>query len=86
MIGNPNRQIVQPWMFGHMEKKATGLELVNLPDLVHTSDLKAETDKLPARYQQRHFHASPGPERSRLRSITYQGLAAAMASQWGALL
>jgi hypothetical protein len=68
-------QIVQPWMFGHGETKATCLWLKNLPKLV-------PTDIVDGR-QPRVHHASPGPERWKERSRTLPGIAAAMAEQWG---
>lgn len=85
IIGRRQDQVVQPWMFGHKEKKATCLWLKNLPKLVPTSNLKAETDALPKHISQRIHYASPGPDRWKLRSTTFQGIADAMAEQWGAL-
>jgi len=69
-------QIIQPWMFGHGETKATCLWLKNLPCLV-------PTDIVGGR-EQRVWKMAPSPERARLRSQTYQGIAEAMADQWGA--
>jgi len=69
-------QIVQPWMFGHGETKATCLWLKNLPKLVPTDIVEGRTPRV-------HF-ASPGPDRWKERSRTLRGLAKAMASQWGA--
>lgn len=68
-------QIVQPWMFGHGETKATCLWLHKLPKLV-------PTDIVDGREQRIH-RMSPGPERGRERSRTYPGIARAMADQWG---
>ena len=76
-------QIIQPWMFGHKEKKATCLWLKGLPKLIPTSDLKAETDALPKNIQQRMHYMPPSKDRSKLRSKTYEGIAKAMAEQWG---
>jgi hypothetical protein len=70
-------QIIQPWQFGHGEVKATCLWLKNLPKLVPT---KVVDGRHPACWL-----ASPGPDRWKLRSRTYQGIADAMAEQWGAL-
>lgn len=68
-------QVIQPWEFGHGEVKATCLWLKGLPPLMPT-DLhwgrEARVHRLP-----------PSPDRSRLRSKTYQGIAAAMGDQWG---
>lgn len=68
-------QIVQPWMFGHGETKATCLWLKGLPPLV-------PTDIVDGRQPRVHY-ASPGPDRWKERSRTLPGIAAAMASQWG---
>lgn len=78
-------QIIQPWQFGHPETKATCLWLKNLPPLVPTNDVSAEMRALPARKRHRVHHASPGPDRWKNRSRTYQGIADAMAEQWGNL-
>jgi hypothetical protein len=75
-------QVIQPWMFGHKEKKATCLWLKNLPKLNPTSDLKAETDALPTKIQQR-LHYYSAPDRAKVRSKTFPGIASAMANQWG---
>lgn len=76
-------QIVQPWMFGHMEQKATCLWLKGLPLLVPTNDVKAEMMKLPKSKRERLHYLPPSADRWKLRSQTFQGLADAMASQWG---
>ena len=68
-------QIIQPWQFGHGEVKATCLWLKNLPKLVPTNVVEG---RHPACWL-----ASPGPERWKIRSRTYQGIAQAMAEQWG---
>jgi len=68
-------QYIQPWQFGHGETKKTGLWLKNLP-------LLTPTDIVDGRESRVH-KMSPGPDRWRKRSITYQGIANAMASQWG---
>jgi site-specific DNA-cytosine methylase len=73
----PN-QIVQPWMFGHGETKATCLWLRGLPKLI-------PTNVVPGR-EQRVFKMAPSPERSLLRSKTFPGIARAMADQWTAVL
>ncbi len=69
-------QIIQPWQFGHGETKATCLWLKNLPALLPTNVVEgreARIHKLP-----------PTPDRWKIRSVTYQGIADAMADQWGA--
>lgn len=68
-------QIIQPWQFGHGEVKATCLWLKNLPKLI-------PTDIVDGR-EQRVWRMAPGPERAKLRSRTYTGIARAMAEQWG---
>jgi site-specific DNA-cytosine methylase len=68
-------QILQPWQFGHGEVKATCLWLKGLPKLVPT---KIVEGRHPACWL-----ASPGPDRWKMRSRTYQGIADAMAQQWG---
>lgn len=67
-------QIIQPWMFGHGETKATCLWLKNLPNLVPTNIVEG-------RYAMVH-KCPPGPDRWKIRSRTYQGIAEAMAQQW----
>ena len=76
-------QVIQPWMFGHPETKATCLWLKGLPPLVPTKDARAEMESLPDRQAHRVFSMPPGPDRARLRSKTYKGVARAMAEQWG---
>lgn len=79
-------QIIQPWMFGHPESKATCLWLENLPPLQPTHNVKDEMLRLPASERNRIHYMSPGPDRGKLRSRTYEGIARAMAEQWGPLL
>lgn len=81
-LGKPT-QIVQPWMFGHAERKTTCLWLKGLPKLIPTSDLKAETEARPKRQQNPLHYLGPSPDRWKLRSLTYEGIAHAMAAQWG---
>ena len=70
----PN-QVLQPWMFGHGETKATCLWLKGLPKLHHT-------DIVEEREQRLHFLPKT-KDRAKLRSKTYPGIAKAMAEQWG---
>lgn len=72
----PPQQIVQPWEFGHGETKATCLWLKNLPRL-------RPTNCVAGREQRIHL-MPPGPDRWKERSRTFEGIAAAMADQWGA--
>lgn len=70
-------QIIQPWMFGHGETKATCLWLKGLPLLNPTNIVEgreARIHKMP-----------PSKERGKLRSATYQGIADAIADQWGSI-
>lgn len=67
-------QVIQPWMFGHGETKATCLWLKGLPPLV-------PTDVVAGREQRVHM-MPPGPDRWKERSRTFPGIAAAMADQW----
>jgi site-specific DNA-cytosine methylase len=69
-------QVIQPWQFGHGETKATCLWLKNLPPLAPT--------RVVAGREPRVHMMPPGPDRWRDRSRTYEGVAAAMAEQWGA--
>jgi len=75
-------QIVQPWMFGHMEQKATCLWLKNLPVLHPTNDVKAQMMELPKNKRERLHYLPPSEDRWKLRSETFQGIADAMAEQW----
>lgn len=77
IVGRRQDQIIQPWQFGHGETKATCLWLKGLPLLQPTDVVEGRTPRV--------HHASPGPDRWRERSRTLQGIADAMADQWGAL-
>jgi hypothetical protein len=68
-------QIIQPWQFGHGETKATCLWLNNLPRLKPTQVVEGREAKV--------HRMPPGPNRWKERSRTYQGIADAMADQWG---
>lgn len=77
-------QIIQPYMFGHNARKTTCLWLKNLPKLVPTNIVDSgefhftkSGRKLPKWY-----NLPPGPERSKIRSKTFEGIATAMADQW----
>lgn len=70
-------QIIQPWMFGHGETKATCLWLKNLPKLVPTNIVDGRHARV--------HREPPGPDRWKARSRTLPGIAAAMAEQWGSL-
>lgn len=68
-------QIIQPWQFGHGETKATCLWLKNLPKLTPTNIVSGR--------EQRIWKMGPSEHRAKERSKTFEGIAAAMASQWG---
>lgn len=68
-------QIIQPWQFGHGETKATCLWLKGLPKLVPTNVVEGREAKV--------HKMAPSPTRWKDRSRTYQGIADAMAAQWG---
>lgn len=68
-------QIIQPWQFGHGETKATCLWLKNLPLLIPTNVVDGR--------DQRIWKMPPGPDRAKARSKTFEGIAKAMAEQWG---
>lgn len=68
-------QIIQPWQFGHGETKATCLWLNGLPELKPTNIVEGRVPRI--------HHMPPSKDRSKLRSKTYQGIADAMAEQWG---
>ena len=69
-------QIIQPWMFGHGETKTTCLWLKGLPKLVPVNIVEGRENRI--------HKMPPSKNRGKLRSITYQGIADAMAEQWGA--
>ena len=82
--GRTNVQFVQPWWFGDPFFKATGFELVNLPELKPTNRLTPPRPGTPEHKVWSACHrAPPGPDRARMRSQTYPGIAAAGARQWG---
>jgi hypothetical protein len=82
-IRRPDQRI-QPWQFGEDASKATCLWLKNLPLLKPTNVLPApETGRWGNQTASGQNRLSPGPNRWKERSRTYQGIADAMASQWG---
>lgn len=70
----PN-QIIQPWMYGHGETKATCLWLRKLPRLNGFNVVEGREGRV--------WKMSPGINRAKERSKTYEGIASAMANQWG---
>lgn len=67
-------QIIQPWQFGHGEVKRTCLWLKNLPPLKPTEIVDGRVPRI--------HMMPPSADRGYLRSITYTGIAEAMAAQW----
>lgn len=76
-------QVIQPWMFGHLEQKSTCLWLKGLPTLTATNNVKEEMMLLPRNQRERLHFLPPSADRWKIRSETYQGIADAMAEQWG---
>lgn len=70
-------QIIQPWQFGHGETKATCLWLKGLPKLEASNIVEGRDDRI--------HKMAPSPTRWKERSRTYQGIADAMAAQWGSI-
>lgn len=70
-------QIIQPWQFGHGETKATCFWLRKLPPLMPTLFVEGREGRV--------WKEPPSPERKANRARTYQGIADAMAEQWGCL-
>lgn len=68
-------QKIQPWQFGHEESKAHCLWLKNLPIL--------EPTRIMEKREQKRWLMPPSPDRWKQRSLTYPGIALAMAEQWG---
>lgn len=68
-------QVIQPWQFGHGETKATCLWLKSLPKLTPTQIADGRKPRI--------HHMPPSPTRWKERSRTYEGIAQAMADQWG---
>jgi len=68
-------QIIQPWQFGHGETKATCLWLKGLPRLRPTNVVDGRESRI--------HRMPPSNDRWKMRSLTYQGIADAMADQWG---
>lgn len=71
-------QIIQPWQFGHGETKTTCLWLKGLPKLLPTEIAKGREQKI--------WREPPSPDRWKIRSRTFHGIADAMAAQWGGAL
>ncbi len=83
MAGMKPAQYIQPWQFGHAEQKKTGLWLHGLPCLEESDNVRAEMEQLPKRERERLHYLPPSADRWAIRSTTYDGIASAMAAQWG---
>ena len=75
IIGRRQDQLIQPWQHGHGETKATCLWLKNLTLLEPTNVVDGREARI--------HKMAPSKDRGKLRSVTYQGIADAMATQWG---
>lgn len=75
-------QVIQPYMFGHLEQKATCLWLNGLPLLMETDNRFEEMKSLSKKEKERIHYMSPSNDRSMERSKTFSGIAKAMATQW----
>lgn len=79
-------QIIQPWQFGHPESKSTCLWLQNLPLLVPTDVVpKPASGHWENQTPSGQNKLGPSPDRWKIRSATYPGIARAMAQQWGVI-
>lgn len=78
-------QIIHPWWFGELEEKSTCLWLKGLPKLIPTNNVKEKMLKLPKKQRERLHYLPPSPDRAKIRSKTFPGIAEAMAEQWGGI-
>lgn len=80
-------QIIQPWMFGHNASKQTCLWLKGLPKLKPTKTIEPRIVNGRKRWANQtdsgQNRLPPSDDRWKIRSETYEGIATAMASQWG---
>lgn len=85
--GRPPVKFVQPWHFGTPAFKATGFELIGLPDLRPTNPLTPPAKGTTEHAEWSKVHRMPpGPDRAKLRSRTDANMAEAIADQWGRFL
>jgi site-specific DNA-cytosine methylase len=86
----PNHsQVIQPWQFGHAYSKRTLLWLKNLPMLVPTNIVKEHKPYLPSNTggkKRGHSYSIGVSKNAKQSSKTFEGIAKAMAEQWGAVL
>ncbi len=87
IIGKKQTHTIQPYQFGHPESKRTALWLKNLPSLIPTNRLpkpaRGYWDNQTPTGQNKY---GPAANRSAVRAKTYEGIAAAMADQWGSFI
>lgn len=83
IIGKKYTQIIHPFQFGHPERKSTCLWLKNVAPLKQTKNVYREMQRLPKNISQRIHYLPPSQNRWKLRSKTFEGIAQAMAEQWG---
>ncbi len=81
----PRANYIQPWQFGHMEQKKTGLWLHGLEPLKETDNVYSKMMQLPKKERERLHYLPPSEDRAKLRSKTYSGIAKAIATQWAGL-
>tara|TARA_R100001377_G_C3151143_1_gene96323 strand:+ start:117 stop:713 length:597 start_codon:yes stop_codon:yes gene_type:complete len=79
----PKASYAQPYQHGHLEQKKTGFHLDGLKPLSATNDVYDEMMALPIAERQRIHYLPPSPDRWKIRSTTFKGIATAMAAQWG---
>jgi hypothetical protein len=79
-------QIIQPYQFGHMEKKATCLWLYGLPELKSTNNVYNKMMQLSYKDRAKVHYQSPSKDRAKLRSKTYKGIAEAIAKQFSDII
>ena len=77
IVGRAPNCAVQPYEFGHQESKRTCFWTRGLPPLMPTGIMQVRNQTV--------HRESPGPDRWKKRSLTFPGIAAAMADQWGRL-
>lgn len=87
IIGRRQDQLIQPWMFGHGETKATCLWLKNLPKLEPTDIVKGREQRIWNMVNEKGKKVGWNTDEiKKLRSKTYPGIAKAMAEQWSKLI
>lgn len=79
----PKATYVQPYQFGHREQKKTGLHLFGLEPLMETDNVYDDMMLLPKKDRERLHYLGPSADRWKIRSKTFEGIAKAMADQWG---